>query len=89
MFGLEKEIVMAENMVDKSLSIKVRANGEDYEVYQKAPLDDGPWKLVAKGSFTKAKDNKLSFRWGMYCGSKKGQSVPNDAMIFVTGATIR
>ena len=87
--GMEKEIVMAENTVGKSLSIKVRANGADYEVYQKAPLDTGDWKLVTKGSFTPAKDNKISFRWGMYCGSKKGQNVPNDALLFVTGATIR
>ncbi len=87
--GLEREIVMAENMVGKSLSVKVRANGEDYEVYQKAPLDVGPWKLVTKGSFTRAKDGKIQFRWGMYCGSKKGQTVPNDALIFVTGVTIR
>ena len=68
---------------------QIRANGEDYEVYQKDPLDEGPWKLVTKGSFTKAKDNKISFRWGMYCGSKKGQAVPNDALLFVTGVTIR
>ena len=87
--GMERAIVMAENMVGKSLSVKVRANGEDYEVYQKAPLDAGPWKLVTKGSFTMAKDNKISFRWGMYCGSKKGHAVSNDALLFVTGATIR
>ena len=87
--GMEREIVMAKDMVGKSLGVKVRANGADYEVYQKAPLDAGPWKLVTRGSYTKAKDNKISFRWGMYCGSKKGQTVPNDALLFVTGATIR
>ena len=87
--GLEREIPMAGNMVGKSLSVKVRANGEDYEVYQKAPLDAGPWKLVTKGSFTKAKDNKISFRWGMYAGSKKGESIKNDALLFVTGVAIR
>lgn len=86
--GQERIIVMAENMAGKSISVKVRANGEDYEVYQKAPLDDGPWKLLTKGSYTKAQD-KISFRWGMYCGSKKGQSVPNDGLLFVTGVTIR
>jgi hypothetical protein len=75
--------------VGKSLSIKVRANGTDYEVYQKAPLDEGPWKLVTKGSFTPAKENKISFRWGMYCGSKKGESIRKDALLFVTGVTIR
>jgi len=87
--GMEREITMAKDMVGKSLSVKVRANGEDYEVYQKAPLDAGPWKLVTKGSFTKAEHNKISFRWGMYCGSKKGQTVPNDALLFVTGVKIQ
>jgi hypothetical protein len=87
--GVEREIVMAKDMVGRSLRVKVRANGTDYEVHQKAPLDEGPWKLVTKGSFTKAKDNKISFRWGMYCGSKKGQTVPNDALLFVTGVSIR
>ncbi|MCX7008234.1 MAG: hypothetical protein NTY53_13475 [Kiritimatiellaeota bacterium] len=87
--GMEREIVIAENMVGKSLSIKVRANGDDYEVYQKAPLDKGEWKLVTKGSFTKAKDSKISFRWGMYAGSKKGEAIKNDALLFVTSVTIR
>lgn len=87
--GMEREISLAKNMVGKSISIRVRANGEDYEVYQKAPLDTGDWKLVTKGTGPKAKDNKIQFRWGMYCGSKKGQTVPNDALLFVTGVIIR
>ncbi len=87
--GLPRSIVLAEKMVGKSLSIKVRANGQDYEVYQKEPLDPGPWKLAAKGSYTKANDNKISFRWGIYVGSKKGKTVPNDGLLFVSGVTIR
>lgn len=87
--GLPRSIVLAEKMVGKSLSIKVRANGQDYEVYHQEPLDPGPWKLAAKGSYTKANDNKISFRWGIYVGSKKGKTVPNDALLFVSGATIR
>ncbi len=87
--GMEREIVMSQNMVGKSLSLKVRANGADYAVYQKAPLDTGDWKLVTQGNFTPAKDNKISFRWGLYCGSKKGQTVPTDALLFVSGVTIR
>jgi len=87
--GLEKEIVLAEDMVNKSFGLKVRANGEAYEVYQKVPLGDGPWKLVTNGTYTKAQDNKISFRWGMYVGSKKGQTVPDDGLLFVTGVTIR
>ncbi len=86
--GMEDRITLAENMTGKSLSIKVRANGNEYEVYQKPPLDE-TWKLVTKGSYHQAEDNKISFRWGMYCGSKSGMSTKKDAMMFVTGATIR
>jgi len=42
-------------------------------------------KLVTIGSYQKAKDNKITFRWGMYLGQKKGASVSNDAMHFVAG----
>jgi len=87
--GMATEIVLGKNMAGKSLSVKVRANGTDYEVYQKRPLDKGPWKPVTKGSYIPAKDNKISFRWGMYAGSRKGQSIPNDALILVTGVSVR
>lgn len=83
--GQPKKFVIAENMVGKSLSIKVRGNGTDYEVYQKNPLTKAPWKLVTKGSYTPAEDHRIGFRWGMYVGSKKGQNVPNDALLLVTG----
>lgn len=86
--GMEKRITLAQNMTGKSLSIKVRANGEAYEVYQKSPFDEA-WKPVTTGTYLKAEDNKISFRWGMYCGSKAGMSIKKDAMLFVTGATIR
>jgi hypothetical protein len=87
--GSERTISLAKDMVGKSISIKVRANGTQYEVYQKAPLDDGPWKLVTKGTGPKADDNKIQFRWGMYAGSKKGEVIKNDALLFVTGVKIR
>lgn len=87
--GTEREISLAKDMVGRSIRIKVRANGTDYEVYQKAPLENGPWKLVTKGAGPKAQENKIQFRWGMYCGSKKGQTVPSDALLFVTDVMIR
>lgn len=87
--GEDREVPVAANMQGKSISFKVRANGTDYEVYQKAPLDVAAWKLVTRGSFTKAQDNKISFRWGMYAGSKKGEAIKNDALLFVTGVAIR
>jgi hypothetical protein len=87
--GIETRIVLATHMTGKSLGVKVRANGKDYEVYRKDPPDPGPWKLVTKGSHTPATDDGVQFRWGMYVGSKKGQSVPGDAMILVTGVKVR
>lgn len=86
--GMEDRIVLAEKMTGKSLSVKIRSNSHEYEIYQKPPLDEA-WKLVTKGSYHQAQDNKISFRWGMYCGSKAGMSIKKDAMMFVTGATIR
>lgn len=87
--GLERTISLAKDMAGQSIRIKVRANGTEFEVYQKAPLDDGPWKLVTQGAGPKANDNKIQFRWGMYCGSRKGQTVPKDALLFVTGVAMR
>lgn len=87
--GLEDKIVLAENMVGKPLSIKIRSNGFDFEIFKKRPLEDKDWVKVTTGSYKKAEDNKIQFRWGMYSGQEKGGSVPNDAMHFVTGVTIR
>lgn len=87
--GLEDRIILAEHTPGKSIAIKVRANGESYEVFKKNPVGGGDWELVTKGTYAKALENKISFRWGMYCGSKKGLSVSKDAMLLVTGATYR
>ncbi len=87
--GTEQRIVLAKDMIGKSLSIKVRGNGEDYEVYKKAPLDEGDWELVTEGTYAKAEGNKIGFRWGMYCGSKKGASITKDALLFVNNVSIR
>ena len=86
--GLPQRITLAENMTGKSLSIKVRANGHQYEVFMKAPLEP-EWKPVTHGSFLKAKNNKISFRWGMYCGSKKGETIRKDALMLVNNVVIR
>ena len=87
--GLETRIVLAKDMTGKSLSIKVRANGKDYEVYQKNPMEKGPWKFVTKGSYIPSQEKSVSFRWGMYVGSKKGQTVPKDGLLLVTGVSVR
>jgi hypothetical protein len=44
---------------------------------------------VTKGDGPKAEDNKIQFRWGMYAGSKNGEAIKNDALLFVIGVTIR
>jgi hypothetical protein len=87
--GLERTVSLAKDLAGKSIRVKVRANGTAFEVYQKDPLDDGPWTLVTKGVGPKAEDNNIQFRWGLYCGSKKGQTVAKGALLFVTGVIIR
>lgn len=86
--GLPDRITLAENMTGKSLSIKVRSNGLQYEVFMKNPLEE-TWKPVTQGNYLQAQNHKISFRWGMYCGSIKGGSVRHDAMLFVNNVTIR
>jgi hypothetical protein len=87
--GLERSIRFAQNMTGKSLRLKVRANGTAYEVYQKSPLGDGPWQRVIQGTGPRAEEDKISFRWGMYVGSKSGQTVPGDALLLVTDVVVR
>jgi len=87
--GKEKKIVLGHNMVGKPLSIKIRTNAEDFEIYKKRPLIDEDWEFVTDGSYQRGKDNKVQFRWGWYLGRTAGGSVKNDAMYFVTGTTIR
>jgi len=87
--GIPERITLADHMTGKSLALKVRGNGDQYEVFKKDPAAGKDWELVTKGNYTKAAENKISFRWGMYSGSAKGSSIKHDAMLFVTGATYR
>ncbi|HEX5790099.1 MAG TPA: hypothetical protein VFY13_03050 [Luteolibacter sp.] len=87
--GLPDKIVLGEKMTGKSICIKVRANGRDYEVFSREPLGGQEWKFVTKGNYVPAEGGKISFRWGMYCGSKKGESIRKDALLFVSGVVVR
>jgi autotransporter-associated beta strand protein len=83
--GLPTQITIASNMVGKSISFMVRANGTQYELYKRTPLPLQNWELVTTGSYSPAVDRKISYRWGMYYGSQAGQSIPNDGLLFVNG----
>jgi autotransporter-associated beta strand protein len=83
--GLPTQITIASNMVGKSISFMVRANGTQYELYTRTPLPLQNWELVTTGSYSPAVDRKISYRWGMYYGSQAGQSIPNDGLLFVNG----
>lgn len=72
-----KDKVIATNMVGKPFRIRVRDNGENYEVFLNGTK-------MGEGSYKRPEGN-TAFRWGMYLG--KGE-VNQDAMIFVSGATI-
>jgi len=69
--------VIAPGMVGKPFHIRVRDNGHDYEVFL-----DG--KNVGEGSYARP-EGETNFRWGIYVG---GSDVKQDAMIFVSGATV-
>lgn len=86
--GKEKKIVLAEKMVGKPLSIKIRSNAEDFEIYKKRPLIDEDWEFVTDGSYKRGNDNKVQFRWGWYPGRTEGEKV-KDGLYFVSGTTIR
>lgn len=88
--GKPSDVDLGKDMTGKSLSIKVRSNGKDYEVFCKNPANSDSWdEPVAKGSYKPAEGDQISFRWGMYCGSKIGQSISKNAMLLVNGVTIR
>lgn len=69
--------VIATGMAGKPFHIRVRDNGQDYEVY----LDGNK---MGEGTYARP-EGTTAFRWGMYVG--KG-SVNQNAMIFVSGATV-
>lgn len=69
--------VIAKEMVGKPFHIRVRDNGHDYEVYLES-------KKVGEGFYARP-EGTTGFRWGMYLGKNP---VSNDAMIFVSGATV-
>jgi hypothetical protein len=72
-----KDTEIANNMIGKPFHIRVRDNGHDYEVFL-----DG--KKVGDGFYDRPAGT-TNFRWGMYVG---GNTVTQDGMIFVSGATI-
>lgn len=69
--------VLATNMVEKPFFVRVRDNGQDYEVFL-----DG--KEVGEGTYVRP-EGRTAFRWGMYVGHNE---VNHDAMVFVSGATV-
>jgi len=72
------KLQIAERMTGKPFDIRVRDNGRDFEVY----LND---QKVTEGSYARP-TGVTNFRWGMYRGK---HPVTHDAMILVSGATVR
>ncbi len=71
----QEDKVIAKNMTGKSFLLKVRDNGQDYEVFLNG-------QEMGKGTFDRP-EGQTAFRWGMYLGEHE---IKHDAMIFVTGA---
>jgi hypothetical protein len=71
------DAVIATNMTGKPFYIRVRDNGQDYEVFLNGTKVGGGTYPRPQGS--------THFRWGMYVGNI---TVNHDAMVFVSGATV-
>ena len=71
------KVRIASNMTGKPFHIRVRDNGNDFEVYLNG-------KKAGSGSWPRP-TGETGFRWGMYLG---GNEVARDAMIFVSGVKI-
>ena len=69
---------IARNMTGKPFHIRVRDNGHDYEVYLNGTKEGEGFYARPQGT--------TAFRWGMYLGSN---AVKHDAMIFVSGVTMK
>jgi hypothetical protein len=63
-----REVLMAGNMARSGQTGRSMRSVRDRRSMK------APWRLVTKGSFTSAKDNKISFRRGMCAGPEKGEA---------------
>ena len=83
---------IARNMTGKPFHIRVRDNGHDYEVYLNGTKEgDHDYEVYLNGTkegegFYARPEGTTAFRWGMYLGSN---AVKHDAMIFVSGVTMK
>lgn len=87
--GMRNTIPIGEHMTGTPFSVKVIANGYYYKVYVESPHSGRIWRLLTTGFYHQAQKNEISFRWGMYSGSQKGEKITNDALLFVTGFSFK
>lgn len=86
--GEEKKVLIAKDAVGKNVTVKVRYDGNGYEVSRKIEGQDGDFVFVGKGTYPPTQQGKVAFRWGIYQGSKPGSSIAQDCMLFVTGVKL-
>jgi hypothetical protein len=85
----KKEVVVAKDVIGKSVTMKVRFDGKSkYDAYRKIHGQDDDFVFVGAGSYTENHSDKVGFRWGIYQGSKPGSSIREDCLLFVTGVKI-
>lgn len=88
--GEPRRELIATNLTGKNIGIRVITNGLKYIVYRKVLGVDNDFVFVTERENLrlKADSRKLSFRWGVYVGSKPGSVVPRDLLTLVTGVKI-
>ncbi len=86
----EKKVMVAEGALGKNVTVKVRFDGMTrYEAYRKIDGQDEEFVFVGAGTYHQHYGEKVTFRWGIYQGSKPDSKVTEDCMLFVTGVKIR
>ena len=84
----ERSVPLAKGAIGKNVTVKVRYDGEAYEVSRRIEGQDSDFVFVGKGSYVPAFKRKVIFRWGIYQGSKPGSSIAQDCILFVTGVKL-
>lgn len=82
------KVLVAKDVVGRNVTVRVRFDGKTrYEVYRKIHGRDADFVFVGAGTYHLHYGKKLTFRWGIYQGSKPGSKVAEDCMLFVTGVS--
>jgi hypothetical protein len=87
--GDEKKLVsITKGAIGKNVTVKVRYDCTSYEVSRRIEGEDEDFVFIGKGSYVPSHAGKVSFRWGIYQGSKPGSKIGQDCILLVAGVKL-